>query len=114
MTRAHEFSSKVRLAAWQRCGGKCEKCPTILRPGKFQYDHVIPQEFGGESTLDNCQVLCSACHSEKTFKQDIPAIAKSNRVRAKHLGLKKSSRPMAGSRNSPWKRKMSGEIVRRD
>jgi 5-methylcytosine-specific restriction protein A len=114
MTRQHEFSRKVMVAAFQRAGTRCEKCATVLRPGKFQYDHIIPQELGGESTLENCQVLCSACHDAKTFKQDIPAIAKSNRVRAKHLGaVKPKGRPIPGSKASGWRKKLDGTVERR-
>lgn len=114
MTRQHEFSTKVRVAAFQRAGGRCEKCKVRLVPGKTEYDHVIPQEFDGPSTLENCQVICSACHDAKTFKQDIPAIAKSNRIRAKHIGAyKRSGRPMAGTVASGIKKKMNGEVVRR-
>jgi hypothetical protein len=33
--------------------------------------------------------------------------------RKRDLGLGKSKRPMPGSRKSPWKRKISGEVVKR-
>jgi 5-methylcytosine-specific restriction protein A len=110
-----EFSSKVRVAAFQRSGGFCEKCTAKLWPGKFAYDHIIPDQFGGEATLENCAVLCTNCHGEKTAKADIPAIAKSTRVRALHLGAKtKHSRPMPGSRASGLKKHMDGSVSRRD
>lgn len=84
----HEFTSKVRVAAFQRSGGHCEKCTAKLWPGKYEYDHIIPDQFGGEPTLENCAVLCDNCHGEKTAKVDVPAIAKSTRIRAKHLNAK--------------------------
>ena len=108
-----EFSKAVRLAAWNRCGGKCEVCTARLFPGKFRYDHDKPDTFGGEPTLENCVVRCWSCDKEKTYKQDIPAIAKSNRVRSKHLGLKTKSRAIPGSKRSGWKRKMDGTWERR-
>ena len=109
-----EFSKKVRLEAYQRSGGNCEECSAKLYPGKYDYDHVVPDTMGGLPTLENCRVLCTACHSRKTGTRDAPAIAKSNRVRAKHLGLKvKRGPPMPGSRRSKWKRKMDGSVVPR-
>ena len=109
-----EFSKSVKLSAWERCGGFCERCTAKLYPGKFDYDHRIPDALGGEPSLDNCVVLCRACHSAKTTKADIPAIARAKRIYAKHIGAKAPSRnPMPGSRASKWKRKMDGSVVLR-
>lgn len=107
-----EFSKAVKLAAWKRCHGICEGCTAFLYVGKYDYDHIKPAAFGGEATVDNCQVLCVACHGRKTGQHDVPAIAKSNRVRKRHLGIRKPSR-FAGSRDGKFKRKISGEVVRR-
>lgn len=90
MTR-REFTRKIMSAAWERCGGRCEKCTAKLFPGRFAYDHILPDQMGGEPTLDNCQVLCDACHSEKTFRLDIPTIRKSDRQRDKFRGAFKPS-----------------------
>ncbi len=83
-----EFTRKVKKSAWDRCGGRCEKCTAKLFPGKYAYDHDLPDQMGGEATLENCRVLCDACHDEKTFTVDIPAIRKSDRQRDKHIGAK--------------------------
>lgn len=96
-----EFSRKVMKAAWERCSGRCEKCTAKLFPRKYAYDHIQPDQMGGEPTLDNCQVLCTNCHSEKTFKVDIPTIRKSDRQRDKHIGAmrpkqKIPSKPFSG------------------
>src|SRR4051794_29956722 len=104
MMPRREFPTKVKIQAWERCGGKCEKCTARLLPGRFDYDHDKPDAFDGAPDLENCRVLCDNCHGEKTFKRDIPAIAKSNRVRNRHLGIKKRS----GFRG--W-RKMNGDLV---
>lgn len=109
-----EFSKKVRLEAYQRSGGNCENCHARLYPGRFAYDHDLADSMGGQPTLENCRVLCTSCHSRKTGTEDIPTIAKSNRVRSKHLGLKDKTGPaLPGSRRSLWKRKMDGTLVRR-
>lgn len=109
----HEFSKRTRLEAFTRCGGKCEACGSILRPGHVEYDHDKPAAFSGGNSLANCRVLCRGCHGEKTFQRDIPAIAKSNRIRAREAGIKKRS-TFACSRDSKFKKKISGEVVRRD
>lgn len=93
MTERREFSNKVKLAAWQRCGGRCEVpwCNAKLHPGRFIYDHRNPDYFGGEPTLENCQVICRECNREKTNK-DARDIAKSRRIIKREAGVRKERR----------------------
>jgi 5-methylcytosine-specific restriction enzyme A len=112
--RRREFPKSVRLAAFERANGKCEGCDGRLYPGKFHYDHDLPDGLGGEPTLDNCVVRCTACHGLKTAKKDVPAIAKADRVKAKSIGAKQARNPMPGSRKSKWKKKIGGEVVLRE
>lgn len=111
MTR-RPFPAKVMLAAFERAKERCQECTAPLRAGKIHYDHIIPDAMGGTPTLDNCQVLCTACHSVKTCEQDLPAIARAKRRAAKHHSIRKRS-SFPGSRDSKWKRKVSGETVLR-
>lgn len=109
-----EFPAKVKVAAYERSRGHCERCTAPLRVGRFAYDHVLPDALGGEPTLENCEVLCSACHDEKTHTGDVPRIAKMKRQRASHIGAKtRRGRPMPGSKASPWKQKLDGTWVKR-
>lgn len=89
MAKRREFSAKIKLAAFERASGNCEGCGCRLTPGRFAYDHRIPDAMGGEPTLDNCQVLCSGCHGVKTAKGDVPTIAKSVRIRKRAAGIRK-------------------------
>lgn len=82
-----EFPADVRRAAWKRCKGQCEKCTAKLFVGKFQYDHRIPDGLGGLPTLENCQVLCTNCHHEKTVAEDRPVMQKADNVASKHFGF---------------------------
>lgn len=107
-----EFPAKIMNDAFQRAGGRCQKCTAKLFVGKFHYDHVIPDAMGGEPTLENCEVLCTACHGIKTFTRDVPVIAKAKRQAAKHRGIRKRS-TFACSRESPWKRTIDGRTVPR-
>ena len=108
MTRS-EFSAKVRRDAWARSQGICEffACRTKLQVGKFQFDHIIPDGLGGEPTLENCAVLCSAHHSRKTHEEDRPIMQKADNIKAKHFGLKPKRQ------KSKFKRKMDGTVVLR-
>lgn len=85
-----EFPTKVKVSAFDRSGGKCEHCGIAIRPGNGpNYDHRVMDAIGGEPTLENCQVLCRACHGLKTNTEDIPKAAKSKRVRACHINAEK-------------------------
>ncbi len=108
-----EFSTKVKAAAFQRSGGACEQCTAKLYVGKFHFDHRIADGLNGEPTLANCVVLCLACHSEKTAKHDVPAIARAKRREARHIGAVRSSRPMPGSRGTKFRKRMDGSVVLR-
>jgi hypothetical protein len=67
---------------------------------------------GGGETAENLWPAHEACHAAKSRK-DASEVAKGKRVAAKHYGIRRSARPMAGSRTSKWKRKMNGEVVER-
>lgn len=108
-----EFSSAIRLAAWDRCkiDGRphCEKCHGLL-VGRGQYDHIKPDGLGGLPTLDNCMVMCSKCHSRKTHMEDRPVMAKADRQKKSHAGVR-LKRPFGNTR---YRKKVSGEVVERD
>lgn len=84
-----EFTKAVKLAAWRRAGGRCEHCTALLGGKVGHYDHVNPEAFSHDASLENCQLLCVECHDAKTNGTDKPAIAKSNRIRTRHVGIKK-------------------------
>lgn len=112
MTRSRtEFPKSVRIAAFQRASGHCERCTAFLLSGKFQYDHVVADALGGEATLDNCLCVCTACHSLKTTGHDVPVIAKMKRQRAKHIGAKPASRHSLS--HPTLRRKLDGTVVPR-
>lgn len=99
-----EFTKQTKLQAWRRARGRCEHCTGLLAGKVAHYDHINPDAFSGDRDLSNCQVLCVNCHDHKTHQVDIPAIAKSNRLRATHAGIRRDRTIRA------W-RNFSGEIV---
>lgn len=105
-----EFSKKVRIAAWERSGGHCEKCTAKIYGGNGpHYDHVLPDALGGEPTLDNCQVLCKTCHGGKTSGEDVPRIAKAKRGHEKRIGARDKRGGFRG-----WRRFDGSVVWRRD
>lgn len=88
----HEFSSKVKWAAYQRClindKPHCEMCGLRII-GLCEYDHIKPDGLGGEPTLENCAVLCGKCHRIKTHEEDRPVMAKADRQRKAAAGVKR-------------------------
>lgn len=110
-----EFTAKVKLAAWERSGGRCEcgGCDQQKVIGVPEYDHNIPAAIGGPATLDNCRVFRRECHALKTTRTDVPQIAKTKRIIAKRAGIKRTSRPMPGSKASGLKKHMDGSVSKR-
>lgn len=88
--KRQEFSNKVKLAAFERAKGHCEVpwCNAKLHPGRFIYDHRNPDYFGGEPTVENCQVICRECNRDKT-NNDATDIAKSRRIVKREAGIRK-------------------------
>jgi len=111
MSRA-EFTKATKLAAFKRANGHCEVCTGKLFAGHFDYHHDKECAFDGSNDLSNCVVACDNCHSKIT-KRRASVIAKSNRVRAAHLGIKRTGKPLPGTRASGWRRRMDGTVERR-
>lgn len=111
MSRA-EFTKATKTEAFYRCGGKCQSCGTILAYGNIEFHHDKECAFGGSNHLRNCVVLCRNCHCAITNHR-LPVIAKSNRQRAKHLGLRSRRSSFQTNRDGPYKAKIGGGVVRR-
>jgi hypothetical protein len=67
----------VRREVWKRDGGQCtfrgedgQRCPARAR---LEFDHVIPVALGGESTMDNLRIACTAhnvAYAERVFGRE--------------------------------------------
>jgi len=105
MTRS-EFTKSTKLAAWSRCNGFCEECRMKII-GIPEYDHICPDALYGRNDLENCQVLCVKCHKLKTAEQDVPQIAKADRLREKSQGVRTKTKRKWPKRSFPsqnWNR----------
>ncbi len=110
-----EFPRKVKAAAFKRCcrDGKpyCEGCGIELRGGNIVYEHVTPDGFAGEPTLENCKVHCKTCADRKTFTEDNPRMAKADRSLKRQYGIA-TGKPSAWAcgRNSKFRKKINGKV----
>lgn len=124
-----EFPARVKAAALKRCmdtagvphcegkvdrgGAQPEPCAMPMRAGNLFFDHDKADGLGGEPTLEKCRVLCGACHDAKTFGHDNPIMQKADRIRKKHYGIKRSSKPLPGTKRSGLRKRMDGTVERR-
>ena len=115
-----EFTRKTRQEALKRSGLKCEasgtrygmeegqRCNCELSLG-VQFDHDVPDQLGGDNSLENCRAVCVQCHRIKT-RGDVRQIRKSDRQRDKHAGVIKPKSALSQNR---FKRRMDGTVVDR-
>lgn len=103
---------RVRLRLFQRAAGRCQSCTRKINPGdSWQADHIVALVNGGANAEGNLQVLCDWCHGGKT-RADVAEKSRTARIRAKHLGIKKRS-AFACSKDSPFRKKINGQVVPR-
>lgn len=112
-TSKDEFTKATKIAAFQRANGRCEcGCGVKIIAGEVEYDHIIEVALGGTNDLENCRVMRSKCHRSKTSTRAAP-LAKSKRIAERNMGLRKTPRPMPGSKASGLKKKFDGTVERR-
>jgi 5-methylcytosine-specific restriction endonuclease McrA len=112
MSKRDEFSSKTRMAAYERSGGHCEEpgCGLPFSPSNpVEYDHEIEAYYGGTNDLDNCKAKCRSCHKVKTSER-AAVIAKSRRLLKKQAGLTRTKKRIGNRGFTSW-RNFAGEIV---
>lgn len=115
-TKRGRLSTRTRLSVWEREKGKCHRCGKTIQAALgegFIIEHLRALELGGADDPSNMVLSCTPCGIEKT-KDDHSRAAKAKRQKARHLGLKESKSPLPYGRQSPFKRKLDGTIVRRD
>lgn len=82
----------------------------------WRADHFpVPWADGGRNTPNNLRPILTKCDAIKggPAAQVARRVAKGKRVAEKSYGWRRASRPMDGSRASPWKKRMDGTVVRR-
>ena len=108
------ITAKMRADIFLRHDGVCHMCKMKVIPGdEWDVSHEIPLEAGGKDDASNWLVAHRKCHRVHTATVDAPLIAKVKRIHQRHIGAKRPKGTIPGSRNSKWKRKMDGTVVRR-
>ena len=65
-TRTFEFTQKQKDIILRRGNYKCAICGATEKDGvELQIDHIKPRKLGGESTIENGQVLCASHNYRK-------------------------------------------------
>lgn len=104
---------RVRARVFLRFDGRCHACTRKVRPGEpWTCEHLKALINGGENRENNLGITCENCLPQKNAA-DVAEKSLVARKRAKHLGIRQTSRPIPGSRNTPWKRTLSGQTIRR-
>jgi 5-methylcytosine-specific restriction protein A len=105
--------ARVRVRVFDRYHGICYKSRIkISASDQWDCDHIIALCNGGEHRESNLAPVLKEAHKQKT-KDDLAIKKKIASVKKKHLGLKKSSNPMPGSKASRWKKCMDGTVEER-
>lgn len=106
--------SRVRLRVFDRFSGVCQECGVKIIARRWVCDHRTALCNGGENRESNLGPIHEACDKPKTAA-DVAEKSDVYGKRAAHLGIKRKpkGRPMPGGRNSPWRKKINGEVVRR-
>ena len=109
-----KITAKRRADIFLSRGGTCHLCNMKVVPGEdWDVSHDIPLEAGGKDDESNWFVAHRKCHRVHTSTVDMPLIAKVKRVHQRHIGAKQSKSPLPGGRNSKWKKRLDGSVVRR-
>jgi hypothetical protein len=97
----------------------CEGCGLNVTGKQVEFDHTIPEALildkSRKLTADDGKMLGrDCCHRAPGGKtaQDVTNIARAKRREARHLGIRPKSK-FPCSKDSPWRRKLSGEVVPR-
>lgn len=95
---------RVRLRVFERMGGRCHLSGRKIMPGDaWDLDHIVALVNGGSHRESNLAPALRSEHRKKTAS-DVKQKAKNDRVRKRHLGIKRPRTIRA------W-RKFNGEIV---
>ena len=96
---------RVKVRVFEAYEGRCYLSGVKIQPGmKWEVEHKRALCLGGENRETNLAPALVAAHKAKTA-QDIGMKSKADRIRMKHLGLKKPSRGFRGHR------KFNGDVV---
>lgn len=105
---------RVRLRVFDKFNQCCAGCGLPLISKRWTCDHKIALINGGENRESNLQPLGDTCCNKKKNAADVAQKAATYASRSRHMGARRRTRPsFQTNRDGPFKKKMSGEVVRR-
>jgi len=113
------YTTKQRVEIFERASGICCECGMKIHVNEIWHVGHIKTRALGSSTedLNGIQNLAPAhakCNLDRANNEEKPAIAKAERIWAKHIGATVKRGPaIPGSKRSGWRKKMDGTVVRR-
>lgn len=112
MTR-RSIGNAMRVRIFLAAAGKCHLCGDKIDAPKQRWDveHVKPLSMQGADDESNMRPAHVECHAVKTAAEAGPR-AKADRIAARRLGIRSPSK-FACSRDSGFKKKLDGTVVRR-
>lgn len=92
----------------------CHVCKLVMavHTSGWEADHIRRHAEGGDDSGANVWPICPRCHHDKS-RRDTSEIAKGKRIGERGRGIRRSARPMMGSRSSGWRKRMDGSVERR-
>jgi 5-methylcytosine-specific restriction enzyme A len=103
---------RIRLRVFDRAGGRCELCRSLIIGGRWECDHSVALVNGGKNEESNLRCVCLNCHKVKT-KADVAEKSKIYRIKSKHLGIKPKKKSWGYGKNDKFKMKIGGKLVLR-
>ena len=74
-----QLTEEERQSLWEVQGSTCKLCGCTGAPKEhWEIDHVAPLCVGGGDTPDILQILCKACHAQKTQLETLSFVEESN------------------------------------
>jgi hypothetical protein len=75
------YVSRRRREIFQRSGGKCHYCGTVLTlDGKWHVEHQFPRALGGGDDALNLVAACVSCNLAKSDRTAIEFVAQGTRI----------------------------------
>ena len=107
--------ARVRLRVFDRYDGICHWSTRKINAGDvWHVDHVRAICNGGENRESNlAPILAGNVHAQKTYEA-AQEKARSDSIRMKQLGIRKTTRPMPGSRDHWLKKPLNQNAIPRN
>ena len=65
----HLFTNDERYNLFDASNKKCAICEEQIKMKHFEIDHIKPLISGDTNDINNLQLLCKACHKEKSMRE---------------------------------------------